>query len=64
MPDSLIFFALVSFSMLLAWALDCKLCAERRAAWREHVARQKQRRHLRQSVEAWKNNPRRWRTKQ
>ena len=58
MPHSLIFIAFIVLALLVAWALD-----PHRAAWREHAARQRQKRHLRQSVTAWKNNPRRWSTR-
>jgi len=56
MPDSLIFIFFVFLVLLVAWALD-----PHRAAWNEHVARQRQKRHLRQSVLAWRKSPRRWR---
>ena len=58
MPDSLFFIFFITLTLLLAWALD-----PHRAAWKEHQARLRQKRHLRQSVLEWKKSPRRWRFK-
>lgn len=55
MPDSLIFIVLVLLVLALAWALD-----PHRAAWKEHEARLRQKRHLNNSVEAWRKSHRRW----